>query len=229
MKSIALPIFIASLTCLQAVAQTPAKSKEPCGGFRAELEKMRELDQANRVMPDEVPKEEFERRWKTQKEQDALNQSRLAEIVDVIGWPKISDCGQKASSAAFLIVQHSPPDVMTRYHPMLEGAMRDGDIRKQDFALFDDRVRMNAGRPQLYGSQLRFVDKEGKRVLELWRIDDEVNVDARRAAMGLGPLAAYVARFGLTYAAPEVKQAPAKTTAAPAAGASAALPDAKEK
>ena len=35
--------------------------------------------------------------------------------------------------------------------------------------------------------------------LELWPIDDEANVDARRKAAGLEPLADYVRRFGLTY------------------------------
>ena len=35
--------------------------------------------------------------------------------------------------------------------------------------------------------------------MELWPIEDEENVDARRASVGLEPLAEYLKRFGLEY------------------------------
>jgi hypothetical protein len=45
----------------------------------------------------------------------------------------------------------------------------------------------------VYGSQLR--DGKGGK-LELHPIEDRAHVDARRAAMGMEPLADYLARFG---------------------------------
>jgi hypothetical protein len=38
--------------------------------------------------------------------------------------------------------------------------------------------------------------------LELWPIEDEERVDARRASVGLGPLAEYLKHFGLEYKPP---------------------------
>jgi len=40
---------------------------------------------------------------------------------------------------------------------------------------------------------------------ELWPIEDEEDVDARRASVGLMPLAEYLKRFGLDYSSPAKK------------------------
>jgi hypothetical protein len=67
------------------------------------------------------------------------------------------------------------------------------EINPQHLALSIDRVRVEAGKPQVYGSQLH-EGKGGK--LEPDRIEDREHVDERRAAMGMEPLADYLARFG---------------------------------
>jgi len=50
-------------------------------------------------------------------------------------------------------------------------------------------VRVAEGQPQIYGTQNRAVD--GKVVSE--EIEDAAQVDNRRAAVGLGPVAEYLA------------------------------------
>jgi len=55
---------------------------------------------------------------------------------------------------------------------------------------------MSEGKKQIYGSQLRQNDKGA---LEFYPIDDEPNVDKRRQAVGLPPLAEYAKQFGLVY------------------------------
>jgi hypothetical protein len=59
---------------------------------------------------------------------------------------------------------------------------------------------MRRGEKQLYGSQLKSDPATGK--LELWPVEDEAHVDQRRAAVGLPPLAQYLAAFGLQYTPP---------------------------
>ena len=55
-----------------------------------------------------------------------------------------------------------------------------------------DRVLVGEGKPQVYGTQgKRFEDWKGKEP-ELEPIEDEANVDKRRAEVGLPPLAEYV-------------------------------------
>jgi hypothetical protein len=46
---------------------------------------------------------------------DQRNMARLAEIIDRFGWPGRSLVGDKASEAAFLILQHSTLDNQKRY------------------------------------------------------------------------------------------------------------------
>jgi transposase len=52
----------------------------------------------------------------------------------------------------------------------------------------------------LYGSQL--FEVQGGDGMRLEPIEDEANVDERRAKMGLGPLAEYLKRFGIEYRKP---------------------------
>ena len=162
--------------------------------IEADLEAMHETDQRNRLLLNKTTDEvERKKLSDVQIAIDKLNQTRLEEIVKTHGWPGITDFGQKAAQVAFLIVQHSNSKMMKQYYLMLRTAMELGDADKASFALLDDRIPMNDGKPQLYGSQLQRDDKAGK--LVYWMIEDEANVDQRRAAMGLGTLAENATRF----------------------------------
>lgn len=160
---------------------------------------MLETDQKLRNAMWGASQEEQKRLWVEQNAIDASNLKRLIEIAGDIGWPKTSECGKSAASAAFLIAQHSPLETMKRFYPMVQQAMLDGELPKGNFALYEDRVRMYEKRPQLYGTQLQGVTTDGAQKMEIWTIEDEANVDKRRAEMGLGPLAEYAKHFGVTY------------------------------
>jgi hypothetical protein len=65
-----------------------------------------------------------------------------------------------------------------------------GDADPVHLAYLADRVRMNDGRDQLYGSQF-VLGEHGE--LEPWPVDDAEAVDARRARLGLPPFAEHAA------------------------------------
>ncbi len=170
--------------------------------LRAELETMFDSDQSHRLKMQEVAlkhgsnsPEVFEL-WKKQEPIDKANLKRLGEIVAAHGWPAISAVGQKASAAAFLIVQHSDPTSQKKYLPVLRAAVESGEAQPQDLALLEDRVLMHEGKKQRYGSQLQ---PNGKGGYEFYPIEDEVRVDERRKAVGLPPLSEYAKLFGLEY------------------------------
>lgn len=119
----------------------------------------------------------------------------LTQIVDTYGWPTENRFGEKAVLAAFLVVQHAPLPVQEKYLPLLQAAAEHGEIPKAQLAFLTDRIRLYRNEPQLYGTQLRPDAETGR--LELYPLGDAVNVDVRRAEMGLEPLRAYLARFGL--------------------------------
>lgn len=185
-------------------AQVAAATPSTVADIRAELEAMVASDQENRKLI-QAAKTADERKalWDKQLPIDATNQKRVEAIIQQVGWPGLSVYGAKASSAAFLVLQHAPMETKKRHFSLLEKAMEQGELRKESFALFDDRIRMNEGRPQRYGSQLTRDEKTDK--LVLWPIEDEANVDVRRAKMGMPPLAQYAKFFGLDYALPASK------------------------
>jgi hypothetical protein len=66
--------------------------------------------------------------------------------------------------------------------------MLKGELSREKYALLVDRVRLQQGKKQLYGSQLK--GKPGH--FEVLPLEDPVNVDQRRAEMGMQPLADYI-------------------------------------
>jgi DNA-binding PucR family transcriptional regulator len=135
---------------------------------------------------------------------DEANLTRLKQIVQAHGWPDERMVGDDGRSAVFLLVQHADRDVpfQKEYLDWLERAFRAGELPAeagQDVALLTDRVRTNEGRPQLYGMQ---VEIQGGQMM-VKPIEDEANVDRRRAALGLPPLAEYLAVLRQVYGLPE--------------------------
>jgi hypothetical protein len=177
--------------------------------LRLELMTMEEEDQKYRkeieevqmaaLAPDEKQKR-LEALWKKQGDADKRNLKRLVEIIEQHGWPGRSMVGKEGSLAAFLIVQHAELEYQKKYFPLLKDAVSKGEARPDHAALLEDRILMREGKKQIYGSQLR--QNEVTKKLELWPIEDEERVDARRASVGLGPLAEYLKHFGLEYKPP---------------------------
>ncbi|MEJ8801041.1 DUF6624 domain-containing protein [Pontibacter sp. H249] len=131
---------------------------------------------------------------------DKENQQQVVAILDEHGWPGKSMVGMQASTAAFLVIQHAPKEVMEKYLPVMREAAAKGEASNNHLALMEDRVRMNNGLPQLYGSQVQ-MNPETKQ-WELYKVEDEANLDKRRAEMGLGPIKGYLKSMGVEYKAP---------------------------
>lgn len=116
---------------------------------------------------------------------DAKNTKRMKEIVAKIGWPTISKVGKEGAHDAWLLIQHSDRDV--NFQAQCLQLMKDvpeNEVDKINIAYLEDRVRVNQGRGQLYGTQ--FNQEHGKHVPKT--IEDKVNIDLRRAEIGMGPL-----------------------------------------
>jgi hypothetical protein len=157
---------------------------------------------ADRGKPD--VKAALERMEKVDKE----NLAWLKVVVEKHGWPSKSMVGQDGAQGAFLIAQHAVSDLefMTKCLTGLKTAYQSGDADGQWVALMTDRLLvLKEKKKQLYGTQI--VPKDGKLVPE--PIEDEANVDARRKALGMSPLAEYLKQVNdpKTFQAP--KAAPA--------------------
>lgn len=123
---------------------------------------------------------------------DAKNQARLAEIVAQHGWPKRSVLGATATEAAFLVVQHAGRDYQLKYLPLVREAVAEKEFDPSSLAYLEDRLLTEDGRKQIYGTQ---VERGSDGKYTPLPIEDEARVDERRARVGLGPLAEYLAGF----------------------------------
>jgi hypothetical protein len=170
--------------------------------LKEELEKMFESDQENRLKMWEVVQKEgqdsplFLELALKQKENDKANIERLVEIIEHHGWPGLGMVGEKASNGAFLVLQHADLPLQEKFLPMLREAKEAGEMKGEVVALLEDRVLMRQGKKQIYGSQIT-TNAEG--LAEPWPIEDEPNVDKRRAALGMEPMAAYMRHIGVEY------------------------------
>jgi hypothetical protein len=85
------------------------------------------------------------------------------------------------------------------YLAFVQEEFQKGQAPGDAVALLTDVTRVAEGQRQLYGTQINIED--GRLVVQ--PIEDEARVDERRAALGLGTLAEYVARVKQVYGIPE--------------------------
>jgi hypothetical protein len=196
-------VFCTALATSHAVlfaitaVQTRASVAEPA--LRAELVQLGRDDQAVREgLADAIRSNNAVFREKLI-DGDAARTKRLKEIVAAHGWPTVALIGRDGIDAAWLIVQHSPDAAwQEEMLPRLQAAAEAGDILRADVALLTDRVLIHAGRPQRYGSSFSVVN--GRLVAET--VEDEINVDSRRAAVGLPSMAEYARLLADLYKMP---------------------------
>jgi hypothetical protein len=196
----------------EAPVSSPAQEPE----LRAELLRRRESDQRARsdwidwrkrhglreleptVTADADAANERERLVADLKKIDADNAKWLAGVVDRVGWPTVRLVGQDGADAAWLLVQHADADVKFQRRCLdLMGAAPKDEVSPSNLAYLTDRVLLAEGRKQRYGTQFATID--GK--LKPHPVEDEANVDERRAEAGLQPLAEYAAEIERMYEA----------------------------
>ncbi len=125
------------------------------------------------------------------KEMEAVhlqNAERLETIINNFGWPGVSLAGEEGAEAAFIIANHaiSKPAFQRKCLALICSAVRAGDVPARYEVYLGDRIRFNERQPQVYGTIFDW-DENGE--MSPWRIEKQEAVDARRAEVGLPPLA----------------------------------------
>lgn len=121
---------------------------------------------------------------------DFRNTEKMKEIVGEIGWPTVSKVGKEASDMAWLLVQHADHDIEFQKECLrLMKEQAEGEVSKPNIAYLEDRILVNEGRPQLYGTQFHKIKKyDGDAEYVPRPIQDPDLVDQRREAMGMASL-----------------------------------------
>ena len=111
--------------------------------------------------------------------------------------------GREGNRTLFLVIQHANISTQEKYLPMMREAVKNHKASASHLALLEDRIALRQGKKQIYGSQIATA-KDG--TVYIQPLDDPDNVDKRRAAAGLGPLADYVQRWNLKWDAEGYKK-----------------------
>jgi hypothetical protein len=123
---------------------------------------------------------------------DAENRKRLKEIFVKHGFPTKELVGADALQGIFLMIQHSDEDKEWQKSqlPNIKKSVKDGDMDGQSYAYLYDRIKINGGEKQLYGTQFAKVDSKNK-IVELAPTEDLGNLDKRRMEIGMMPIEIY--------------------------------------
>jgi hypothetical protein len=138
------------------------------------------------------------------------NINRLKAIIKEYGWPGKTLVGTDGAESDFYIAQHAdmglhmsnsageiknilPADIEFQKEclALLKAASDKGEAEKQHWAYLTDRVLVNEGKKQIYGTQFEVVNGE----LKFFPMENEANVDLRRKEVGLIPVEEYRQQF----------------------------------
>lgn len=161
-----------------------------------ELEEIRELDQ----FAADIARGEYEKlseeEWKII--QDSIhkeNQKRIKEIFDQYGYVGYDLAGERGSQSFWLVVQHADnnPEFQKKILEKMKVEVLNDNVDAASFGLLIDRVKLNTGQKQVYGTQVAY----NWEICQAFPRDlkDSINVNKRRNEIGLNPIEEYLNRM----------------------------------
>jgi len=134
--------------------------------------------------------------WKATKDSIYLaNQLRAEQILNKYGYPGYDVLGKNGSYLFWVLVQHSDhnPEFQKRVLNLMRQEVEYQNASPQDFAYLTDRVEINTGTKQVYGTQVTYNVISGK-ASPLPTIDPD-HLNDRRLQVGLEPIESYLAEM----------------------------------
>jgi len=116
------------------------------------------------------------------------NAARLREIIAEHGWPHEEIAGEDGAKAAWLIAQHAigEPDFQRESLRYLQRHAAEGKLPAWHAAYLEDRIAVQEGRLQRYGTQ--WIDDIRDGLTRPLPLEDPEHINELRASVGLGPL-----------------------------------------
>ena len=133
--------------------------------------------------------------WRIKNNINKENLEKLEKLIQEKGFPKKSLVGNNAAQAAFLIIQHADLQTQKKYVITIEDLCKKKEADSQSFAYLYDRIEVSEGRPQKYGTQVKY-NKE-KEQYEVFPLIDKEKVDFWRDEIGLTTINEYLSGYGI--------------------------------
>jgi hypothetical protein len=124
---------------------------------------------------------------------DLKNTNKLKKIIEKYGWPDEALVGKEGCEAAWLIAQHADHDIAFQTSCLSLMKTKKKTIPHVQIAYLTDRIHVNKGEKQIYGTQFYF-DKKKNKLLPR-PISEKPKLEARRKRIGLEPFLTYTKRL----------------------------------
>ncbi len=139
------------------------------------------------------------------KQIDVATAKEITKIIDKHGWQGENEIGEEANEMLFLGLQHADDlIVQTKYLPILEKAVKNGNAQPWHLAFLTDRILMNQGKKQIYGTQVIISKNPANSYVVPLKNPD--NVDKLRKEIGLEPLKEYLMEHDMEWNLEEYKK-----------------------
>lgn len=120
----------------------------------------------------------------------AINERIVKKLLDKHGWPSKKMVGEQGNWTICNVIQHSDNEVRIEYLPMMRQAVQDKKLEPRFLVRAEDRIATEQGKPQIYGGQMKYYPET--KSFNVWPVYDPVNIDKRRAEIGLEPIAVFL-------------------------------------
>lgn len=158
-----------------------------------ELKEMAKIDQIAAYIPQGKYKEWSKEKWNAFKDSVfEVHQKRIETIFNENGFVGFDLAGKEGSGNFWLMVQHSDhdPEFQERVLEKMKVQVEKNNADPVDYGYLVDRVKLNTGKQQVYGTQVDYNFEISQAYAK--NLMDSVNVNNRRAAIGLEPLEVYL-------------------------------------
>lgn len=140
-------------TLLQTIS---IRKKSYNNALRLQLKEIQNRDQGIRILYLQIKcdslKNSLHEYMKTVVDKECATQ--IAALLDTTGWLGPGEIGNEANETLFLGIQHIDDlSVQQKYLPMLQQAVQTGKANGWHLAFLTDRILMNQGKKQIYGTQ----------------------------------------------------------------------------
>lgn len=184
-------ILIANLLAGCAVKISESRKNQ----LAKELKEMVETDQIAAYIPQGKYKSYSREQW--HEFQDSVftgNKGKVEAMFNKYGFPGYDKVGTIASKHFWLLVQHCDkyPAFQRRVLRAMAKEVAKKNANPSDFAYLYDRVQVNAGEKQLFGTQVTYETQTTGRAIPKIGLADPSNVERLRKEYNLEPLKDYL-------------------------------------
>jgi len=119
-----------------------------------------------------------------------LNIKKIKKILDKYDWPELTQIGEQGNRTICNVLQHADQETREHYIPLMKQAVLDKKLEPRFLVRAEDRIATDKGELQIYGGQMKYYPET--KSFNVWPVYDPLNIDKRRAEIGLEPIAEFL-------------------------------------